>query len=78
LKFLRFKNSEALDMSHIKYTICRSGTYYYNRRVPKNAVAAYGQFIRCQLTKDPLDPPPQKSSAPIVRKWRIKHGNQTT
>ncbi|SHH10220.1 hypothetical protein SAMN05444003_2106 [Cognatiyoonia sediminum] len=42
-------------MSHIKYTICRSGTYYYNRRLPKHAVVAYGRFIRCQLTKDPLE-----------------------
>ena len=25
-------------MSHIKHTICRSGIYYYNRRVPKQAV----------------------------------------
>jgi hypothetical protein len=24
---------EDLPMSHIQYTICRSGTYYYNRRV---------------------------------------------
>ena len=31
-------------MSHIPYTICRSGTYYYNRRVPKHAVKAYGLF----------------------------------
>ena len=33
-------------MSHIQYTICRSGTYYYNRRVPSHAVKAYGSFIR--------------------------------
>ena len=37
-------------MSHIKYTICRSGSYYYNRRVPKHAVKYYGQFIRCLLS----------------------------
>ena len=41
-------------MSHIPYTICRSGTYYYNRRVPKHAVNSYGQFIRQALSKDPL------------------------
>ncbi len=41
-------------MSHIPYTICRSGTYYYNRRVPKYAVKSYGQFIRQALSKDPL------------------------
>ena len=39
-------------MSHIKYTICRSGSYYYNRRVPKYAVQYYGQFIRCILSTD--------------------------
>ena len=39
-------------MSHIKYTICRSGSYYYNRRVPKHAVQYYGQFIRCLLSTD--------------------------
>ena len=42
-------------MSHIPYTICRSGTYYYNRRVPKHAVNSYGQFIRQALSKDPLE-----------------------
>ena len=42
-------------MSHIPYTICRSGTYYYNRRVPKYAVKSYGQFIRQALSKDPLE-----------------------
>ena len=40
-------------MSHIPYTICRSGTYYYNRRVPKHAVIAYGTFIRQALSKCP-------------------------
>ena len=40
-------------MSHIPYTICRSGTYYYNRRVPKHAVEAYGSFIRQALSKCP-------------------------
>ena len=39
-------------MSHIQYTICRSGSYYYNRRVPKHAVQYYGQFIRCILSTD--------------------------
>ncbi|MDC1334321.1 tyrosine-type recombinase/integrase, partial [Planktomarina temperata] len=42
-------------VSHIQYTICRSGTYYYNRRVPKHAVGSYGQFIRQALSKDPLE-----------------------
>lgn len=38
-------------MSHIQYTISRSGTYYYNRRVPKHAVRAYGSHIRQALSK---------------------------
>ena len=40
-------------MSHTPYTICRSGTYYYNRRVPKHAVEAYGLFIRQSLSQCP-------------------------
>ena len=40
-------------MSHIPYTICRSGTYYYNRRVPSHAVDAYGSFIRQALSRCP-------------------------
>ncbi|MDA9989759.1 tyrosine-type recombinase/integrase [Paracoccaceae bacterium] len=40
-------------MSHIQYTICRSGRYYYNRRVPKHAVKTYGPFIRQALSKCP-------------------------
>ena len=40
-------------MSHIQYTICRSGTYYYNRRVPSHAIAAYGLFIRQALSQCP-------------------------
>ena len=42
-------------MSHIQYTICRSGTYYYNRRVPKHAVKTYGPFIRQALSKCPKE-----------------------
>jgi len=42
-------------VSHIQYTICRSCTYYYNRRVPKHAVNSYGPFIRQALSKDPLE-----------------------
>ena len=38
-------------MSHIQYTICRSGTYYYNRRVPKHAVHIYGSHIRQVLSE---------------------------
>ena len=40
-------------MSHIKYTICKTGRYYYNRRVPKHAVQAYGKFIRHSLSNNP-------------------------
>ena len=42
-------------MSHIPYTLCRSGTYYYNKRVPKHAVEAYGSFIRQALSKCPKE-----------------------
>jgi integrase len=42
-------------LSHIQYTICRSGTYYYNRRVPSHAVEAYGSFIRQALTRCPVE-----------------------
>jgi hypothetical protein len=42
-------------MSHIQYTICRSGTYYFNKRVPKHAVKAYGTFIRQALFKCPKE-----------------------
>ena len=42
-------------VSYIPYTICRSGTYYYNRRVPKHAVKSYGLYIRQTLTKDPVE-----------------------
>jgi hypothetical protein len=42
-------------VSHIQYTLCRSGRYYYNRRVPKHAVQAYGSFIRLALSKDPVE-----------------------
>jgi hypothetical protein len=38
---------------HIPYTICRSGTYYYNRHVPKHAVNGYSSFIRQALSKCP-------------------------
>ena len=40
-------------MSHIQYTIKRSGSYFYNRRVPKHAVKAYGSFIRQVVSKCP-------------------------
>ena len=40
-------------MSHIQYTICRSGTYYFNKRVLIHAVKAYGSFIRQALSKCP-------------------------
>ena len=42
-------------MSHIQYTIVRSGRFYYNRRVPKHAVSTWGQFIRVGLTDCPSD-----------------------
>ena len=42
-------------MSHIRYTISRSGTYYYNRRVPSHAVTAYGTHIRQALSSCPIE-----------------------
>ena len=42
-------------MSHIQYTICRSGTYYYNRRVPIHAVKTYGPFVRQALSQCPVE-----------------------
>ena len=42
-------------MSHIQYTIKRSGSYFYNRRVPKHAVNSYGPFIRQALSKCPQE-----------------------
>jgi hypothetical protein len=39
-------------MSHIPYTISRSGTFYYNRRTPKIAVESYGPYIRLKLGSD--------------------------
>ena len=42
-------------MSHIQYTIRRSGSYYYNRRVPKQAVETYGPFIRIALSRCPIE-----------------------
>ena len=41
-------------MSHIRYTLYRSGTYYYNRRVPNHAVRVYGSHIRQLLSSCPL------------------------
>ena len=40
-------------MSHIRYTVRRSGTYYYNRRVPSHAVPDYGTHIRQALSACP-------------------------
>ena len=42
-------------MSHIRYTISRSGTYYYNRRVPSHAVPLYGTHIRQALSSCRLE-----------------------
>ena len=42
-------------MSHIQYTICRSGRYYYNRRVPIHAVKTYGSYIRQALSQCPIE-----------------------
>ena len=42
-------------MSHIRYTISRSCTYYYNRRVPSHAVSLYGTHIRQALSSCRLE-----------------------
>lgn len=42
-------------MSHIQYTIVRSGRIYYNRRVPKHAVPTWGAFVRVALSEHPTD-----------------------
>ena len=42
-------------MSHIRYTIYRSGAYYYNRRVPNHAVRIYGSHIRQLLSSCPKE-----------------------
>ena len=39
-------------MSHIQYTICRSGRYYYIRRLFEHAAQFYGQFIKCVISTD--------------------------
>ena len=40
-------------MAHFQYKIYLSGTYYYDRRVPKHEVEVYGSFIRQALSSDP-------------------------
>ena len=42
-------------MPHIQYTITRSGTFYYNRRVPSHAVSVYGTHIRQALSSCPIE-----------------------
>ena len=60
-------------MSHIPYTLCRSGTYYYNRRVPKHAVQAYGSFIRQTLSKCP-----EEAEAYAKRLGNVLEGSWST
>lgn len=38
--------------SPVRHTIFRSGSYYYNRRVPEHAIEACGAFIRVRLSSD--------------------------
>ena len=59
-------------MSHIPYTLCRSGTYYYNRRAPKHAVKAYGPFIRQALSKCPEEATayPNRLGSLLEGSWR--------
>jgi NAD-dependent DNA ligase len=60
-------------VSHIQYTLHRSGRYYYNRRVPKHAVQIYGSFIRLALFKDP-----GKGAAYAKRRGNVLEGFKTT
>ena len=62
-------------MSHIPYTICRHGTYYYNRRVPKHAVDLYGSFIRYGLSSDPVVATTyaKRLSEVLETSWQSKH-----
>jgi integrase len=60
-------------VSHIPYTLCRSGTYYYNRRVPKHAVQAYGSFIRQALSKCP-----EEAEAYAKRLGNVLEGSWST
>mgnify|MGYP003119443794 CR=1 FL=1 len=62
-------------MSHIRYTISRIGTFYYNRRVPKHAVSAYGLFIRVALTRERHEAKAyaERLSAVLEASWRSKH-----
>ena len=60
-------------MSHIPYTLCRSGTYYYNRCVPKHAVQAYGSFIRQALSKCP-----EEAEAYAKRLGNVLEGSWST
>ena len=55
---------------HIPYTICRSGTYDYNRHVPKHAVGAYGSFIRQALSKCP-----EEAEAYVKRLGNVLEGS---
>ena len=57
-------------MLHIPYIICRSGTYYYNRHVPKHAVGAYGSFIRQALSKCP-----EEAEAYVKRLGNVLEGS---
>ena len=61
-------------MSHIPYTISRNGTFYYNRRVPKYAVSAYGLFIRVALTTDNYEVKAyaERLSNVLEASWRSK------
>ena len=62
-------------MSHIPYTICRHGTYYYNRRVPKHAVGLYGNLIRHTLSSDSKTATisSERLSDVLETSWKSKH-----
>lgn len=59
-------------MSHIRYTVWRSGRYYYNRRVPLHAVGIYGTHIRYALSScvDEAAEYAERLSAVLDASWR--------
>jgi hypothetical protein len=60
-------------MAHFQYKIYLSGTYYYDRRVPKHEVEGYGPFIRQALSSDP-----QEAKADAERLGGLFEGSWST
>ena len=67
---MKYKDAVETVVPQSPYTICRSGTYYYNRHVPKHAVEAYGAFIRQALSKCP-----EEAEAYVKRLGNVLEGS---